>query len=188
MYALTLQCKYPARIALGSSGVEKTQQKALHHPTAIPSLPFGCIQDKCNSSPANNTRSPSTPPPNPNGGKIRQPNKTQKANTKLPRNHSSRRHRNQSQRLDLPPSSFLQINQISLDDGGPSSLDSTNKVLIFTDGSRTEEGVGAAFCVFSNNQKIFHRTIKLNNYNTVFQAEITALNEAIQHAIANHEQ
>ncbi|GBM81946.1 hypothetical protein AVEN_271402-1 [Araneus ventricosus] len=69
----------------------------------IPPLPFGSVQDNGNSSPANNTRSPSTPPPTPNGGKIRQPNKTQKANTKLTRNHSSRRHRNQSQKLDLPP-------------------------------------------------------------------------------------
>ncbi|GBM59458.1 Putative protein in type-1 retrotransposable element R1DM [Araneus ventricosus] len=86
------------------------------------------------------------------------------------------------------PSNFTLSNQISLEDGGPTSQESINKVKIFTDGSSTEEGVGAAFSVFSNNQEIFHQKIKLKNYNTVFQAEITALKAAILHAIKNHEQ
>ncbi|GBM97319.1 hypothetical protein AVEN_27079-1 [Araneus ventricosus] len=72
------------------------------------------------------------------------------------------------------PSSFLSLNQISLEDGGPSSTDSNNTVRIFTDGT--------------NNTEIFHRTIKLSNHNTVFQADITALKEAILHSSLNHAQ
>ncbi|GBN67794.1 hypothetical protein AVEN_62885-1 [Araneus ventricosus] len=71
--------------------------------------------------------------------------------------------------------------------GGPSSLDTTHKVFYFTDGSSTEEGVGASICVYSNNQVLHQHSLKLNNYNTVFQAEITALLEAVKHAIAHFE-
>ncbi|XP_035209471.1 uncharacterized protein LOC118183959 [Stegodyphus dumicola] len=47
---------------------------------------------------------------------------------------------------------------------------------IFTDGSKTQERVGAAFVVYDN--KILTQRIRLNGYSTVFQAEAIALKSA----------
>ncbi|XP_035220417.1 uncharacterized protein LOC118193433 [Stegodyphus dumicola] len=48
----------------------------------------------------------------------------------------------------------------------------------FTDGSKKEDKVGAAFVIFNNTQEIHNKRIRLNNDATVFQAEVLALKEA----------
>ncbi|XP_055951422.1 uncharacterized protein LOC129987468 [Argiope bruennichi] len=75
------------------------------------------------------------------------------------------------------PSVHLQDRQISLEDGG--SFFEING--IYTDGSKTEKGVGAAFCVFQNGYPTTAWTSKLAEYNTVFQAEILALYKAVNY-------
>ncbi|GBM30570.1 hypothetical protein AVEN_27608-1 [Araneus ventricosus] len=56
------------------------------------------------------------------------------------------------------------------------------------DGSKTEHGVGAAFCVLTNDIWAYQWSAKLNDNNTVFQAELTALHEAVIYAshLPNH--
>ncbi|GBO16781.1 hypothetical protein AVEN_25403-2-1, partial [Araneus ventricosus] len=65
-----------------------------------------------------------------------------------------------------------------------------NKLYLFqqNDGSKTEHGVGAAFCVSTNDIRAYQWSAKLNDNNTVFQAEITALHEAVIYAshLSNH--
>ncbi|GBM24574.1 hypothetical protein AVEN_157837-1 [Araneus ventricosus] len=53
---------------------------------------------------------------------------------------------------------------------------------IYADGSKTEKGVGAAFCVWSGQNKVYRWLAKLQDYDTVFQAELLALKHAIDHA------
>lgn len=56
------------------------------------------------------------------------------------------------------------------------STGSTNTdITIFTDGSKTEKGVGAAFCVFDKNQLVATKKLKLASYCSVFQAELYAI-------------
>ncbi|GBO01580.1 hypothetical protein AVEN_38257-1, partial [Araneus ventricosus] len=49
-------------------------------------------------------------------------------------------------------------------------------------------GVGAAFCVLTNDIWAYQWSAKLNDNNTVFQAELTALHEAVIYAshLPNH--
>ncbi|GBM32343.1 hypothetical protein AVEN_10675-1 [Araneus ventricosus] len=53
---------------------------------------------------------------------------------------------------------------------------------------KTEHGVGAAFCVLTNDIWAYQWSAKLNDNNTVFQAELTALHEAVIYAshLPNH--
>ncbi|GBN53387.1 hypothetical protein AVEN_212787-1, partial [Araneus ventricosus] len=55
-------------------------------------------------------------------------------------------------------------------------------------GSKTEHGVGAAFCVLTNDIWAYQWSAKLSDNNTVFQAELTALHEAVIYAshLPNH--
>ncbi|GBO07269.1 hypothetical protein AVEN_17167-1 [Araneus ventricosus] len=77
------------------------------------------------------------------------------------------------------PSEHLSPTQISLDDRG----NINTGLRIYTDGSKTEKGVGAAFCVLTD-INISHRwSTRLSLRNTVFQAEILALLKAVEHAI-----
>ncbi|GBM92241.1 hypothetical protein AVEN_203046-1 [Araneus ventricosus] len=77
------------------------------------------------------------------------------------------------------PSEHLSPTQIFLDDGGNINTGLT----IYTDGSKTEKGVGAAFCVLAA-VNITHRwSTRLSLRNTVFQAEILALLKAVEHAV-----
>ncbi|GBM54735.1 Retrovirus-related Pol polyprotein from type-1 retrotransposable element R1 [Araneus ventricosus] len=81
------------------------------------------------------------------------------------------------------PAVSLQPLQISLSDGGP-----IHKPLsIFTDGSKTDKGVGAAFCVFNNNSVIHQWSAKLADYNSVYQAELIAAKEAVTYAASSAE-
>nr|XP_042897449.1 uncharacterized protein LOC122269276 [Parasteatoda tepidariorum] len=59
------------------------------------------------------------------------------------------------------------------------STSKTTTVQIYTDGSKTDNGVGAAFCVYHNNQHTDTYKFTLKQENTVFQAEVLAIKEAI---------
>ncbi|GBM40405.1 ATP-binding cassette sub-family G member 1 [Araneus ventricosus] len=78
----------------------------------------------------------------------------------------------------IDPSEHLQSNQISLKDGG-AHIVGKDIINIFTDGSKTKHGVRAAFCVLTNDIWAYQWSAKLNDNNTVFQAELTALHEAV---------
>ncbi|GBN52825.1 hypothetical protein AVEN_27729-1 [Araneus ventricosus] len=86
----------------------------------------------------------------------------------------------------IHPSDLLEPKQISLEDG-EANIARKDIINIFTDGSKTEHGVGAAFCVFTNDIWAYQWSAKLND-NTVFQAELTALHEAVIYAshMPNH--
>ncbi|GBM13651.1 hypothetical protein AVEN_229612-1 [Araneus ventricosus] len=61
--------------------------------------------------------------------------------------------------------------QISLVDGGGITSDTR----IYTDGSKTEKGVGASFCVWSEQNIVYRWLAKVQNYNRVFQALLLGL-------------
>ncbi|GBN27646.1 hypothetical protein AVEN_33139-1 [Araneus ventricosus] len=78
------------------------------------------------------------------------------------------------------PSEHLSPTQISLDDGG----NINTGLRIYTYGSKSEKGVGAAFCVLTD-VNITHRwSTRLSLRNTVLQAEILALLKAVEYAVA----
>ncbi|GBM44597.1 hypothetical protein AVEN_221838-1 [Araneus ventricosus] len=87
----------------------------------------------------------------------------------------------------IHPSEHLEPNQITLEDG-EANIVRKDIINIFTDGSKTEHGVGAAFCVLTNDTWAYQWSAKLNDNNTVFQAELTALHEAVIYAshLPNH--
>ncbi|GBM10852.1 hypothetical protein AVEN_42113-1 [Araneus ventricosus] len=87
----------------------------------------------------------------------------------------------------IHPSEHLKPNQISLEDG-EANVARKYLINIFTDGSKTEHGVGDAFCVLTNDIWAHLWSAKPNDNNTVFQAELTALHEAIIYAshLPNH--
>ncbi|GBN68708.1 hypothetical protein AVEN_233433-1 [Araneus ventricosus] len=87
----------------------------------------------------------------------------------------------------IHPSELLKPKQISLEDG-EANIARKDIKNIFTDGSKTEHGVGAAFCVLTNDIWTYQWSAKLNDNNTVFQAELTALHEAVIYAsnLPNH--
>ncbi|GBN60818.1 hypothetical protein AVEN_59314-1 [Araneus ventricosus] len=74
------------------------------------------------------------------------------------------------------PSNYLTQEQLRLEDGG----NADNHIRLFTDGSKTPNGMGAAFYVMEDGVITHRWSTKLRDENTVFQAEILALKEAIQ--------
>ncbi|XP_067132776.1 uncharacterized protein [Centruroides vittatus] len=58
-----------------------------------------------------------------------------------------------------------------------------NDAKIYTDGSKSETGVGAALVVFVEGVKVAHRQYRLNNNCTVYQAELLAIREAVKYYI-----
>ncbi|GBN18357.1 hypothetical protein AVEN_268157-1 [Araneus ventricosus] len=54
---------------------------------------------------------------------------------------------------------------------------------MYTDGSKSEKGVGVAFCVWSEQNIVNSRLAKLQDYNTVFQAKLLALKHATDQPI-----
>ncbi|GBM60131.1 Putative protein in type-1 retrotransposable element R1DM [Araneus ventricosus] len=74
------------------------------------------------------------------------------------------------------PSLYLLKDQISLSDGGLSPPSEA----IYTDGSKTEKGVGAAYCRIAQNRIIESWFVKLPSQATVFQAELLALRKAVE--------
>ncbi|GBN91227.1 hypothetical protein AVEN_112639-1 [Araneus ventricosus] len=101
--------------------------------------------------------------------------------------YPTERSRNEGNRLVHSPSEHLKPNQISFEDGEAYTA-RKDIINIFTDGSKTEHGVGAAFCVSTNDIRAYQWSAKLNDNNTVFQAELTALHEAVIYAshLPNH--
>ncbi|GBM76560.1 Putative protein in type-1 retrotransposable element R1DM [Araneus ventricosus] len=79
------------------------------------------------------------------------------------------------------PSLYLKNEQVVLTDGGAN----LPREALYTDGSKTEQGVGAAFCRISHNQVTECWSSKLNPESTVFQAELYALQKAVQLATKN---
>ncbi|GBN80365.1 hypothetical protein AVEN_97595-1, partial [Araneus ventricosus] len=57
---------------------------------------------------------------------------------------------------------------------------------VYTDGSRMEDGVGLAVCTFQNSQNMDNFLFKLNEYNSVFQAELAAIQYAANWAATNN--
>ena len=56
---------------------------------------------------------------------------------------------------------------------------------IYTDGSKTENGVGSGFVVYHKNERIQMESFSLPTTTTVFQAEVAAIYEAMLYMI-NH--
>ncbi|GBN88763.1 hypothetical protein AVEN_256048-1 [Araneus ventricosus] len=78
-------------------------------------------------------------------------------------------------------SEHLKPNQIFSEDG-EANVTRKDIINISTDGSKTEHVVGAAFFVLTNYIWAHQWSGKLNDSNTVFQAEHTALHEALINA------
>ncbi|GBO40037.1 hypothetical protein AVEN_211635-1 [Araneus ventricosus] len=76
------------------------------------------------------------------------------------------------------PAECLSEEQISLVDGEGISSGTS----IYMDGSKTEKGAEAAFCVWSGQNIVYRWFAKLQDYNTVFQAELLALKHATDHS------
>ncbi|UYV75741.1 hypothetical protein LAZ67_13001183 [Cordylochernes scorpioides] len=56
----------------------------------------------------------------------------------------------------------------------------TNELIIYTDGSKSENGVGAGWCAIYENIFIYERSYILFYYNSVFQAENIAIFKALE--------
>ena len=63
-----------------------------------------------------------------------------------------------------------------------------SEITVYTDGSKTEYGVGSGYVVYLKGKRIQSHSSKLTDTTTVFQAEITAINEAAEYLInlSNH--
>ena len=56
----------------------------------------------------------------------------------------------------------------------------TDGFCIFTDGSKSDDGVGSAFVVYDHSVELCHRIFSLPDYCSVFQAELLALKKALE--------
>ncbi|GBL79393.1 hypothetical protein AVEN_92581-1 [Araneus ventricosus] len=81
-----------------------------------------------------------------------------------------------------PPPNFLLHNQISF---AENHIDSGAKA-VYTDGSKTDEGTGSAYCILENYGIIASWQSKLDSSNLVFQAEILAIGMTIEAASSLH--
>ena len=59
--------------------------------------------------------------------------------------------------------------------------DDTTGLRIFTDGSKSEDGVGSAYVVYEQSIEVHHRIFSLPYYCSVFQAELLALKMALEY-------
>ncbi|GBN45146.1 hypothetical protein AVEN_62803-1 [Araneus ventricosus] len=84
--------------------------------------------------------------------------------------------------IHIHPSNFLLHNQISF---AENHIDSGVKA-IYTDGSKTDEGTGSAYCILENYGIIASSQGKLDRSNSVFQAEILAIRMEIEAASSLH--
>ena len=62
-------------------------------------------------------------------------------------------------------------------DGKPKHFQKT-ETTIYTDGSKTNSGVGAGFVIYHKNKRVNAESIHMSDTPTVFQAEIEAINHA----------
>ncbi|GBL78342.1 hypothetical protein AVEN_42869-1 [Araneus ventricosus] len=84
--------------------------------------------------------------------------------------------------IHIHPHNFLLQNQISFVEN---HIDSGAKAT-YTDGSKTDEGTGSAYCILENYGIIASWQGKLDRSNSVFQAEILAIRMAIEAASSLH--
>ncbi|GBO17541.1 hypothetical protein AVEN_150018-1 [Araneus ventricosus] len=84
--------------------------------------------------------------------------------------------------IHIHPFNFLLYNQISF---AENHRDSGAKA-IYTDGSKTDEGTGSAYCILENYGIITSWQGKLNHSNSVFVAEILAIKMVIEAASSLH--
>ena len=77
---------------------------------------------------------------------------------------------------------FTKINTDSFD--GKSIHIQKAETTIYTDGSKTDHGVGAGFVIY-HKKRIHAESIHMPGTSTVFQAEIEAISHACQYALAN---
>lgn len=61
----------------------------------------------------------------------------------------------------------------------------TNCIKIFTDGSEFNNRTCLSFIVYDKNAEIFYNTYRLNNKSTVFMAELTAIQNAVDYCNMN---
>ena len=78
---------------------------------------------------------------------------------------------------------FAKINTNSFD-GKPIHIQKA-ETTIYTDGSKTDYGVGAGFVIYHKNKRIHAESIHMPGTSTVFQAKIGAISHACQYALAN---
>ena len=77
---------------------------------------------------------------------------------------------------------YITINTGSFD-GKPIHIQKA-ETIIYTDGNKTDSGVGAVFVINHKNKRINAESIHIPDTATVFQAEIEAVNHACQFALA----
>ena len=65
---------------------------------------------------------------------------------------------------------------------------SPSEITVYTDGSKTEYGVGSGYVVYNKSRRIQTHSSKLTDTTTVFQAKVTAVHEAADYLInlSNH--
>ena len=78
---------------------------------------------------------------------------------------------------------FTNINTHSFD--GKPKLIQKAETTIYTDGSKTDHGVGAGFVIYHKNKRIHAESIHIPDTSTVFQAEIEVISHACQYTLAN---
>ncbi|GBN49075.1 hypothetical protein AVEN_38075-1 [Araneus ventricosus] len=77
------------------------------------------------------------------------------------------------------PAEFIDEERVNLEE----NLGAVGEINIFTDGSKMEQGVGSAFCVFGEQQELITQWQgRLFPKNSIFQAELIALQEAVKYA------
>src|SRR5262249_32670114 len=59
------------------------------------------------------------------------------------------------------------------------NFERTAELSVYTDGSKLEGRVGAAFTALGPNISSYNKTFKLEDYNSVFQAELIAIRESL---------
>lgn len=79
------------------------------------------------------------------------------------------------------PSFTQHIEQIFL----PPKFSPYNDNTIYTDGSKTDQGVGCAFVAYRNNNKVTSHKFTLNKNNSVYQSELLAILKAVQWSVEN---
>ncbi|XP_017773858.1 PREDICTED: uncharacterized protein LOC108560704 isoform X2 [Nicrophorus vespilloides] len=77
----------------------------------------------------------------------------------------------------------VEIYSLEYQDGEEHAFDTK----VYTDGSKCENGVGAAYVLYIGGKEVHHRKMRLANYCTVFQAELLAINKALKHLWENSE-
>ena len=83
--------------------------------------------------------------------------------------------------FDLPhPASRKLRTYGHINDQNEANNMSENKIMIYTDGSKLDGRVGAAFTIWKTDEELRYRKFGLADYCSVYQAELVAINKALQ--------